>query len=125
MIGLIGVKTQKGHYGKIREGARAMPKNREFDPYYEKLEMMEIAEMREDDLSEDNRALKKKIKELKRGWKIIIDLIAVLNAYEGGVETISNQGQAMDGYSALANFVSVAKRAKELKVDSGKIDATT
>ena len=102
-----------------------MPKNREFDPYYEKLEMMEIAEMREDDLSEDNRALKKKIKELKRGWKIIIDLIAVLNAYEGGVETISNQGQAMDGYSALANFVSVAKRAKELKVDSGKIDATT
>lgn len=47
--------------------------------------------------------------------EIIDRLVEILDAYEGGAETISNQGQAMDGYSALANFVSVAKRAKELK----------
>ena len=48
--------------------------------------------------------------------EIIDKLVELLDAYEGGTATISNQGQAMDGYSALANFVSIAKRAKELKI---------
>lgn len=43
-------------------------------------------------------------------------LVRVLNAYEGGDALISNQGQALDGYSALANFVSIARRASDLKI---------
>lgn len=44
---------------------------------------------------------------------IIKKLVRVLDAYDGGEELISNQGQAMDGFSALANFVSVARKAKK------------
>jgi len=41
------------------------------------------------------------------------EMIRILNAYEGGDELISNQGQALDGYSALANFVELARRIKQ------------
>jgi len=44
--------------------------------------------------------------------KIIKDLIDVLDAMEGKCQKTSNQGQALDGYSALANFVNIAKQAK-------------
>ena len=46
--------------------------------------------------------------------QLLVDIVNILDAYEGQTELISNQGQAMDGYSALANFVSVAKRAKSV-----------
>lgn len=45
--------------------------------------------------------------------KILKDLVNVLEAYQGSIEIIANQGQAMDGYSALHNFISIAERAKE------------
>lgn len=45
--------------------------------------------------------------------KLLVDLVDVLLAYEGGAPTISNQGQSLDGYSALSNFVDIAKRARE------------
>lgn len=44
---------------------------------------------------------------------IINDLVAVLEAYEGGDCLLSNQGQALDGYAALANFVEIARRARD------------
>ena len=47
--------------------------------------------------------------------KIIDDLTDVINAYEAHNQLFSCQGQAMDGYSALANFVQIAKKARELK----------
>jgi len=37
--------------------------------------------------------------------KIIDDLIIILDAYEGKKELVSNQGQALDGHSALAKKV--------------------
>ena len=51
---------------------------------------------------------------LKTEKEIIQDLVDILDAYEGGAELASNQGQAMDGYSALANFVDIAEKAREL-----------
>ncbi len=39
-------------------------------------------------------------------------LIYILDCYEGGKPLLSNQGQALDGYSALAEFVALAERAK-------------
>jgi len=45
---------------------------------------------------------------------IIRNLIDTLNAYEGGEVLIANQGQALDGFSALATFVSIATRARKL-----------
>ena len=41
-------------------------------------------------------------------------LVRILDAYQGKSELVSNQGQAMDGYAALANFVDVAKKARTL-----------
>lgn len=39
-------------------------------------------------------------------------LIRILDLYEEGTPLVSNQGQALDGYSALAEFVALAKIAK-------------
>lgn len=46
--------------------------------------------------------------------EIIKRLVDVLGAYEGGNVLVSCQGQAMDGYSALANFVGIAEDAREI-----------
>lgn len=43
---------------------------------------------------------------------LLSDLVDVLDAYEGRRPTFANQGQAMDGYAALAAFVDLAQRAK-------------
>ena len=40
------------------------------------------------------------------------ELVVIEDALSGGVAMASNQGQALDGYSALANFRSVANRAR-------------
>jgi hypothetical protein len=44
--------------------------------------------------------------------EIIQQLISILDCYEGKIPLISNQGQAMDGYSALANFLNLAREVK-------------
>lgn len=49
---------------------------------------------------------------------IINDLIRTLDAYESNEALVSCQGQSMDGYSALANFVDIAKRAKCQQINS-------
>ena len=41
-------------------------------------------------------------------------LVWILDAMENKTVLISNQGQALDGYSALAEFVAVAKKARLL-----------
>lgn len=46
---------------------------------------------------------------------LLEDMINVLRAYEGKIELIANHGQVLDGYSALASFVGIAKEARELK----------
>jgi len=46
-------------------------------------------------------------------------LIDILDAYEGRNEMISNQGQALDGYSALHNFVSIARYARKILQKDG------
>ena len=46
--------------------------------------------------------------------KIITSLVRILDAYKGHQSLVSCQGQGMDGYSALANFVNVAEEAKSL-----------
>ena len=48
---------------------------------------------------------------------IINQLINTLDAYEGKKSLVSCQGQGMDGYSALANFVYLVKKLKEIKHD--------
>ena len=44
--------------------------------------------------------------------QLCAELVAIEDALSGGVALASNQGQALDGYSALANFRSVANRAR-------------
>jgi hypothetical protein len=41
------------------------------------------------------------------------DLVAVYDAYHGQKETFANQGQALDGYSALANYDDLVRQIKE------------
>ena len=45
---------------------------------------------------------------------LLAKLVLTLDAYEGRDALVSNQGQAMDGYSALANFKSIAEEARDL-----------
>ena len=45
---------------------------------------------------------------------ILHDIVKIINAYEEKNSLLSCQGQGMDGYSALANFLSIAKKAREL-----------
>ena len=42
-------------------------------------------------------------------------LIITLDAYENKHPLVANQGQALDGYSALANFIGISEKARELK----------
>lgn len=44
--------------------------------------------------------------------KILKQLINILDAYENKDTLTGNQGQALDGYSALANFISIAEKAR-------------
>jgi len=53
--------------------------------------------------------------------RIVDDLVNIINAYEGKSALFSCQGSGMDGYSALANFVDVAKRARLLRSASNTI----
>lgn len=45
--------------------------------------------------------------------QLFTDLVNVYVAYEQGIPLLSNQGQALDGYSALANYHHIAKIAFE------------
>lgn len=44
---------------------------------------------------------------------LVEDLIAVYIAYHNSEELVANQGQAMDGYSALANYDDLVRQLKE------------
>jgi len=46
--------------------------------------------------------------------KLLLDLVRILTAYENNLQLVSNQGQSLDGFAALANFLDVAKKAKEV-----------
>lgn len=50
---------------------------------------------------------------MKTLLRLMEDIVAVHEAYRGGDEKISNQGQALDGYSALANYDALAVLIKE------------
>ena len=46
-------------------------------------------------------------------WRILcVELVRIADALDGGTRLISNQGQALDGYSALAAFRAVADHAR-------------
>ena len=45
--------------------------------------------------------------------QICVQLVRVLGAMDGSLPTVANQGQAMDGYSALANFRQLAMDARK------------
>ena len=46
-------------------------------------------------------------------------IISVADAYTGKGQLVANQGQAMDGYSALYNFVGEADNAKQALQQAG------
>ena len=46
---------------------------------------------------------------------IINSLVYIRKAETGGTPLVSNQGQALDGYSALANYQAIADKAVELE----------
>ena len=50
-----------------------------------------------------------------KALSICNELIKVLDAYEGKKALVSCQGQAMDGYTTLANFIEIAKEAREIR----------
>jgi hypothetical protein len=41
-------------------------------------------------------------------------LVEIKAMADGGVESVTNQGQAMDGYSELANYRDIIKEIEEL-----------
>ncbi|MBK7544117.1 MAG: hypothetical protein IPI57_20765 [Candidatus Competibacteraceae bacterium] len=49
---------------------------------------------------------------MKTQHDYVKDIIAVLNAYERKDALFSCQGQSMDGYSALANFLDIARKLR-------------
>ena len=51
-------------------------------------------------------------KQILNEKEIINKLINILDRYDNSTEIISNQGQPLDGYSALHNFVDLARKAK-------------
>ena len=61
---------------------------------------------------EDNEAPKKDLKGAT-AYQYILELIKINEAFEHGVSFTAIQGQAMDGYAALAHFTDLAKRAKK------------
>ena len=54
---------------------------------------------------------------LKEQDTICAELVAIEDALSGGSVQLSNQGQAMDGYAALAAFRAVAEKARAVLND--------
>jgi len=50
----------------------------------------------------------------QRERKILEDLSFLLEAFESKKPYLANQGQALDGFSALANFLDISRRAQTL-----------
>ena len=56
----------------------------------------------------------------KTVYAFINKMVEILDAFKGGKPMMSNQGQAMDGYAALAHFTDLAEQAKkEITHDRG------
>ena len=51
---------------------------------------------------------------MSKELELLRKLVDVLNLAESGKPLIHCQGQAMDGYTQLANYRSIAKQAKQL-----------
>ena len=51
--------------------------------------------------------------------KIFKQFVNILDAYENKGTLTSTQGQALDGYSALANFINIAKEAGHYLANQG------
>jgi hypothetical protein len=49
--------------------------------------------------------------------QLCAELVRIANALDGGAPLVGNQGQALDGYSALAAFRDVATRARAALAD--------
>jgi hypothetical protein len=62
-----------------------------------------------------NMSDKDQLEKLNKYQVVIDNLTEVINAYEGKASVYGTQGQAMDEYSALANFVHIASEARDLK----------
>jgi hypothetical protein len=58
---------------------------------------------------------KDQLEKLNKYQAVIDNLTEVINAYEGNASVYGTQGQAMDEYSTLANFVHIASEARDLK----------
>lgn len=71
----------------------------EFEHLKQDFEQLELVNRR---LEAENRRLK----------AIVDDLIEVKKCADGGTALISNQGQALDGYSELANYRAIIEKAK-------------
>jgi hypothetical protein len=56
------------------------------------------------------------VKETKELIDIINNLIRVLDAQKEGTLLLTNQGQALDGYSALANYNSLVEELKLIQL---------
>ena len=54
--------------------------------------------------------------------QFLLDLVKVHDAYTGGVETLANQGQAMDGFSALANYDDIAEKVAACMQKYGRLN---
>lgn len=54
---------------------------------------------------------------------LLAKFVDVLNTYEGGNALVANQGQAMDGYSTLANFKALAEEARDLLANTESTNA--
>jgi len=50
---------------------------------------------------------------------LCLQLVRVLDIAKNGTPTISNQGQALDGYSELANYKVIIEKIKELFSEKG------
>lgn len=50
---------------------------------------------------------------MKELLRLLQEMADIYDAYHGGTELVSNQGQPLDGYSALANYDDVARQIKK------------
>jgi hypothetical protein len=55
-----------------------------------------------------------------KDFDLIKDLVAIADAMKVGKPLLSSQGQAMDGFTALAHFVALAEKARSRLTEPGQ-----
>jgi hypothetical protein len=58
--------------------------------------------------------------EVKRAVQLLREVVAIQDAQDIHNPSFANQGQAMDGYSALYNYNSVANKIRQFLADSAE-----